>query len=307
MRYIYLILSRFKQQYMRPSQTHLAKEHIKSHFDSLGKRAFTKQDIKLILTAKSREWNIRNELSVNKFIGHLVDMSLLREVEIESPNYQRSYSRYVWGADIPIFQLGQTLKNNSYYSHQTALYLHGLTDQNIKIVYVNAEQSPKPRGKLSLSQSSIDRAFQNRGRKSKYIFECEGWQICILSGMNTGNLGAEKLSTPEGILLVTNIERTLIDIVVRPSYAGGCAEVLEAFKRAKDKVSVKKLISMLQKIKYVYPYHQAIGFYMQRAGFSDAALDAFKKLSIECDFYLDYAIKEKSFSKEWKIFYPSDL
>lgn len=58
---------------------------------------------------------------------------------------------------------------------------------------------------------------------------------------------------------------------------------------------------MLKKIKYVYPYHQAVGFYMQRAGFDDAALNKMKKLGLKYDFYLDYAMKKKEFSKEWRI------
>ena len=61
-------------------------------------------------------------------------------------------------------------------------------------------------------------------------------------------------------LRTTTLERTLIDIAVRPFYAGGVAEVAKACEMAKNKeVSVNRLASMLTKMHFGYPYHQAIG------------------------------------------------
>lgn len=61
---------------------------------------------------------------------------------------------------------------------------------------------------------------------------------------------------------MTKLERTLIDIAVRPNYAGGVHHVLEAYAAAKSRVSVNVLLATLQKMEYVYPYHQVIGFYI---------------------------------------------
>jgi hypothetical protein len=61
---------------------------------------------------------------------------------------------------------------------------------------------------------------------------------------------------------------TLIDLAVRPSCAGGVYGVPAAYRRAKDLVSMRTVLSILKKLDYVYPYYQAIGFYMQRAGFT---------------------------------------
>ena len=159
-----------------------------------------------------------------------------------------------------------------------------------------------------LEQERIDRAFKGKTRTSKYLFTYKKWTICCLNGINTKNLGVEEIEIDkEGKLPVTNIERTLIDITVRPIYSGGCGEVLEAYKRAKEKISVDLLVAMLKKIKYIYPYHQAIGFYMQRAGFEVSSLNILKKIGMKYDFYLDYDIKKKMYSKEWRIYYPQNL
>jgi len=145
-------------------------------------------------------------------------------------------------------------------------------------------------------------------RPSKYIFIHKNWRICCLSGLNTNNLGVVEIEKPNsGKLQLTNIERTLIDIAVRPFYSGGTVEVQKAYIKARGKISTERLISILKKIDYTYPYHQVIGFYMQRAGFEDSALNSLKKLGLKYDFYLDYGMKEKDYSKEWRVYFRKNI
>ena len=127
--------------------------------------------------------------------------------------------------------------------------------------------------------------------------------------MHTGGLGIIRSEGPEGEKLrVTNVERTLIDITVRPFYAGGVFEVLKAFKLAKDQVSINKLAATLKKIGYVYPYHQAIGFYLERSGvYKESSIDIFRRMDKNYDFYLTYQIRDKEYSKDWRLFYPKGL
>ena len=103
---------------------------------------------------------------------------------------------------------------------------------------------------------------------------------------------------------VTDFERTLIDATVRPAYSGGIAVVAKAFELAKDSVSVNKLASYLRKLRYVYPYHQAIGFYMERAGYEEPLLKLMEHFPIEHDFYLQHAMKSPVFNKRWRLFVP---
>ena len=65
----------------------------------------------------------------------------------------------------------------------------------------------------------------------------------------------------------TTLERTLIDITVRPIYSGGVNAVLDAYKKSIGKVSVKKIIAILDTINFIYPYYQAVGFYLEKAGY----------------------------------------
>ena len=108
-------------------------------------------------------------------------------------------------------------------------------------------------------------------------------------------------------LRVTGIERTLIDIAVRPAYAGGVFQVLNAYRGAKDRVSVATLLATLKTLSYVYPYHQAIGFYLQRAGYGPKQYERLRRLGLKNDFYLAHDMREKAYSKEWRLFYPQSF
>ena len=106
---------------------------------------------------------------------------------------------------------------------------------------------------------------------------------------------------------MTRIERTLIDVAVRPAYAGGTYQVLEAYRRAVKRASVGTLVATLKKIGYVYPYHQAIGYYMQRAGFAESQYKRLKEFGLHFDFYLGYGLKDPVYNSEWRLFVPKGL
>jgi len=62
---------------------------------------------------------------------------------------------------------------------------------------------------------------------------------------------------------------------------------------------------VLKKLSYIYPYHQAIGFYLQKAGvYTDMQIRLLKKFQFEFDFYLTHQMKETEYSKEWRLYYP---
>lgn len=173
---------------------------------------------------------------------------------------------------------------------------------------MNYEQSPKPKPPGTLWQPAIDRAFRSQQRQSTFAFRYAVHRIVVLSGKNTQGLEVVDRALPHGpVVRVTNLERTLIDSVVRPACAGGVAQVLAAFRVARQRTTAEKLIAVLRALDYAYPYHQAVGFYMERAGFPFRQLSSIRKLGIDFDFYLAHGMKDAAYDARWQIHYPPDL
>jgi hypothetical protein len=277
---------------------------IVTFFNDLPMRILRRSEVELILDDHREEWQLPATMSRDKFIEYLLDHKVFTQVRLAFP--YRPEIRYVWG-DVSVYELALSLSPNSYLSHYTAMFLHGLTEQSPKTVYVNSEQTEKPQSELELTQEGIDRAFKGKQRVTKKVAPYKKQTLCVLNGKQTGQLGVVDFQGADGkTLRVTGIERTLIDIVVRPYYSGGVFEVLKAYRNARESVSVNKLVATLTNMEYVYPYHQAIGFYLSRADYKEAQLDLLRGLPMRFDFYLSHQMKrdDADYSPEWRLFYP---
>ncbi len=289
-----------------PSRIQIAKPDIVKSFDENSKRVYNKPELARMLAQYRGFWRLTRSTTVDGFIEFLTETAKLRAVHLTSDTYP-SFLRYAWG-EVSSYQIALSVKPRAYLSHGTAVFLHGLTDSIPKVIYVNHEQSPKPVPSGELTQQAIDRAFSNQQRRSNYVLQYQDSRIVLLSGKNTGNLGVVNVAGPlQEQLDVTSIERTLIDITVRPIYAGGVFQVVQAYKLAKDRVSVNTLIAVLRKLGYIYPYHQVIGFYMQRAGYEEKRYQRLRSPGLNFDFYAAYGMKDSEFSREWRLHYPKGL
>lgn len=288
---------------MRISRLKIAKRDIQNHFENLPSYVLTRSEIDRILSQNRRFWRVSTSTTVQNFIDFLLKETKLKILKFEFP--YRTTNRYIWG-DASIFEIVASLKPDSYFSHYTAMYLHELTEQIPKTLYLNFEQPPKSKVNRNLSQQRIKSAFMRPWRTSKNIASYKDYKICILNGMFTGKLGVIETAGPSGEkIYVTNVERTLVDIAVRSVYAGGVFEVLKAYRLAHQKVSINKLSAMLRKLNYIYPYHQVIGFYLKKAKvYKDTQINLMQKFDMKYDFYLTHQMKDVSYSKKWRLYFP---
>lgn len=281
---------------------------LKTSLDNRRRGIFTKSDLQEIVIENLPDVGVNQRTLIKgQLLKYLWEREKLKEVVFEFPS--RKETRYLFG-NITNFELAQSLKPNAYLAHRAAMFLNNLCTDYLETIHINVEQSQQhKRNTNSLTQVAIDQAFKNKVRVSNEIAEANGIQVCITHGQKTDQLGVETKNGSVGeALRVANIERTLIDITVRPIYAGGPTEVLKAYKNAANKVSIEKLINTLCKMNFVYPFHQAVGFYLHASqSYSKTDIEAFESIKKEFDFYLDYRMKNPAYSKQWKIFYPADL
>jgi hypothetical protein len=265
--------------------------------EDLGERVLRLEDIRRIRRA------VVPAVSESEVLQYMIEEEILTEVNLRSEEYP-SYRRFLFRGASP-FEVALSLRRDSYLSHGSAVFVHNLTDQLPLRIYANREQTAKPPSEGILTQAGIDKAFARPARETRYILRGPGYDVVLLNGKSTENLEVGILQGAQGELLhATKLERTLIDIVVRPNYSGGVFQVLEAYRAAKPRVSLGVLLAVLKRLNYVYPYHQAIGFYMERAGYSEEILKRMQELGMDYDFYLAYGVEKRMYSERWRLFYP---
>jgi hypothetical protein len=274
-------------------------------------RIWSRSELLKLIGENFESWKAEKEsedaIQLNSFSPTVVLNALVRETPLTPVPLKfpyRGITRFQYG-DVPAFTVIQSVDGKGYFSHYTAMQIHGLTEQIPKSVYFNVEQ-PATGGGGSLSQQSIDRAFKGKCRVTNNVIEFRDLTIHKINGQNTGRLGVTELQIDDGSTIqVTNLERTLIDIAVRPIYSGGIAEVANAYRVAAERVSGNRIATYLKSLNYTYPYHQAIGYYMTRAGnYSDSQIGKLRSFPIDFDFYLTYQLKNPVLDEQWRLYVP---
>lgn len=294
-------------------------EWLKSYLSKI-KSVFSRMDLIGILNDLKEQKVLTKSLKYTRFVDLLIiDFSVLERVKVDLPNDIKTERYVLKDFKVHPFEIALSLNPGAYISHYSALFLHDLTHNIPKDIYINREQTPKykdPENKLT--QAKIDYAFTRPMRRTnqiaKFSYQKKKYQVFLLNGKSTSNLGVIKKKTPHThtSIRVTNLERTLIDCVVRPKYAGGVEEILNAFDRARDDLSVNRILGMLRKINYVYLYEKSIYFYLTRTEYSPSQLkmvsDAIDQSEVaDLNFYLDYQMPGKILDENIGIYYPKNL
>lgn len=295
----------------KPTRIQIAKPDIITTFAS-GPRVLHASTIATVFNQNRHGWRLAQNTTLRDFIAFLIQSTELRVVRFPFP--QREVSGYTWGK-VPLLETLVALVDQGFYSHYTALRIHGLTEQVPKTIYINQE---KPRSSSLYrdedevyAQEAIDQAFRKPPRATNNEIElpAEQCRVVMLQSAYHEGLGIVDGVFHDGSehglpVRYTDLERTMIDIVTRPFYAGGVAEVAKAFENAKGQLAVNKMSAMLKKMRFGYPYHQAIGYYLERAGYKPTLVDIFRRQPMLRDFYLTYGLDKTTYCREWRLHIP---
>lgn len=284
------------------------------------KGVLNRTDLINVLRAFKNQKKLKQNATLNQFLRYFVDvLGIFTVISINNEYKDTIITRYIInGNPISPYEVALSLLSNSFLSHYSALYVNDLTLNIPKDIYINKEQSEKHNSNDNnqLSQGKVDFAFSKKMRRTKmtYTFKYNKiqYRVHVLNTKNTHNTGvvSKKFIGFSKPIRVTNLERTLIDVTVRPSYSGGTSEILNAFQTANKNIDINRLWNYLKKFNYMYPYYKSIAFYLKHSGIPykkkyEELFEDNKDKHIK--FYLDYLIVGKKFDTELEIYYPKSL
>lgn len=272
------------------------------------RKAYTTSDLQNIFHSNRDEWRLSTRTTYTKFLNYLVEKKELLKtkklIHIESGSEKLIYTL----ENANKYDIITTIKKNGYLSYLTALVVHELTLQIPKTLYISEEIHDTYLNDNILNQESIDRVFSKEQRTTTNIYKDEisnERYVLIEKKLNIENIGIITDSSFD--YPTSDIERTLIDCVVRPQYSGGIFSVLEAFRNASDILNLEKLDLYLDALNYTYPYHQLVGFYLDRSGYDESKLKPFLNKVSSFNFYMTYNLSNKKLDSKWKIYYPEGI
>lgn len=292
---------------MRKESFDRASVEIIDFFENSVHKAYTTNDIQKIFENQREEWRIAQYRNYKHFITFLNNRKILI-LDIQNHEFQNSEKQILRKKTCTPFNTGLTVKKDGYLCNYSAMQIHQLTLQIPKTIYIGEDKyAPfNENSDIELEQDSVDKAFSKPQRVSKesYKSEYDGFRYVYLQKKhNSINVGITRING----LTVTDLERTLIDIAVRPAYSGGAFQILEAYNKAKENVDLYKLDNYLKDLDYIYPYHQLIGFYLDLAGFPENNLHLFLNKKSHINFYQTYNLTNKKLNEKWGVFYPTGL
>ncbi len=232
---------------------------------------------------KKHKKEIQEYLLEHFYISHQ-DIFLPKNLRVNNYDIALAYARYY------------------YFSHQSALHIHGLDNSAQQIIYMSEENIFTSSPSSNLTQSTIDQAFSKPQRMTTNFKKFNELTINFLKGQSP-----DHMNTTKDNLRVSDIEKTLIDITVRPSYSGGSKNIMKSFKNARILMDPEKLVHYYKKLSFAYPYHQSLGFYLENSGYDKAYYRELLQFNHKFNFYLDYEISNPEYCEKWKIFYDSSV
>ena len=264
--------------------------------------------------AQEAMWGTRYR-SVASFIGALKEDGILNAHILKAKN-NKTVTIYSSSAldKINPYELAAKMFPEGYFCNLSSIYFHSLTNQIPKTIYI-CNETISERLKTDadgMNNSLLRSVFIKPNRHTSYVFAVNNCEIVVVDRKKKSDHGVLKIRAHTALLpnnsRITSVERALIDAVVSPQYNGGIVSVYTYFKKARQKMDVKKLMDMYRTLDFVYPYSQVLGFFLDNIGLKNQASDIFNAYPPQFKFFVDHNAKASwSYDEKWKLYYPNGL
>lgn len=177
-----------------------------------------------------------------------------------------------YAAAIPLSdeQILQEANPRCFFSHLTALVHHGLTDIIPSRIYAS---TPLPQSKRPILGTSPEDWFElplPKGQVPRMIR-----QVPIVWSRPRSEDGITVAYSQGASIYITDIEKTLLDVLAAPTRAQGIANVLRAWHQASESWDLGRLLDYVPSHSPIM--RQRVGYLVERLGLSHPTLEAWKQ------------------------------
>lgn len=161
----------------------------------------------------------------------------------------------------------------SYFSHASAIAMHGLTNEFPSSLTVSVD-SGQGGDRLPLGTMPEDwiEFPRPKGTMPERLL---GLDISWIRSSRTGRAGVVVMPAEGQAVYATDLERTLIDSLIAPARSGGIQHVFEAWRSAGSRLDPSRMITHVEALGGVL-LRQRIGFMLEHIGFRDQRLDRWR-------------------------------
>jgi predicted transcriptional regulator of viral defense system len=248
------------------------------HFNDLNKPSFTLNDAYLLLKTSSRD-------AVKKLMRDMIKRGLLMRLK----------EGVYW--IIPYEQDPKTYFPNW---HLVAKYLVG--DAEHYIGYYSSMEIHS----LNTQPSLVERIVVNQQIKPS-ILEVQGIRFQFIYHNAFHFFGGKKIWI-DGFNKVncSDLEKTFVDSLYKPDYAGGIVEIAKALYKSQDKIDYQKLYQYCERFK-AQSVIKRLGFLLQLLEINNPISDALRRIKSESYISLEPSYEKKGkWTHEWNIFQNMD-
>ena len=166
------------------------------------------------------------------------------------------------------YEIAMALVSPAAISHWSALHHHGLTEQIPRQVFV-----------LTTTDASVPRVRNTAATRKSSGYPAGNTIYQFVQVKNDRYFGVEKVWIGEAQVMITDLERTLLDGLSMPQYCGDFSEVLHAFEVRREHLDADRIVRYACKLDTATA--KRLGWVLQLQGVDPARLDPLLRLPIK--------------------------
>ena len=192
---------------------------------------------------------------------------------------------FLSGKKIHEYEIAMFLASPAVISHASAMHVHKLISSPSESIFVSVT-----------NKSSLPRV----GGSSNAVSVINGFTYHFIQVAQQEYFGIQQIWLDGVQIFVTNLEKTLIDALIKPKYCGGIAGVLAIFGKASSELNLEKLIVYAEKCDVAIS--KRLGWHLERNGFAEADLAPLLSRSANGFVKLDQTNENSGeYNKKWMI------